>query len=80
MNISTEVLILIVVNILAGGVYIGGLAAALHFIEKQLKRLEDKQDRHNMVIERMYHLEEDVKHLHQTVDEIKGDIKDLRGF
>lgn len=78
MSITTEVLILIVINVLAGGVYIGGLAAALHFIEKQLRRLEGKQDRYNDVIFRTFKLEERSEAHEKKLDELHEDIKDLR--
>jgi len=78
MNITTEVLILIVINVLAGGVYIGGLAAALHYIERQLKRLEEKQDKHNNLIVRIFKLEERSESHEKKLDEIHEDLRELR--
>lgn len=78
MSITTEVLILIVINVLAGGVYIGGLAAALHYIERQLKRLEEKQDKHNNLIVRIFKLEERSESHEKKLDEIHGDLRELR--
>lgn len=78
MNITTEVLILIVINVLAGGVYIGGLAAALHYIERQLKRIEEKQDKYNDVIYRTFKLEERTEAHEKKLDELHDDLKDLR--
>lgn len=78
MTIDLEVIVLIVINILLGGVYIGGLAAALHYIEQQLKRLEKKQDQHNNLIFRTFKLEERSEAQEKKLDELHDDIKDLR--
>lgn len=55
-------------------------------IANQIKALEVKQDKHNQVIERTYNLEKaqaetsrDIKTLYNHVDEIKGDIKEVKG-
>lgn len=80
MTITIEVMILIVINILLGGIYIGGLAAALHYIEQQLKRLENKQDKYNDVIFRTFKLEERTEAHEKKLDELRKDIKEFQGF
>ena len=72
MSISVEFLLVIVVNVLTAGVFIGGLAMSIKFIEKQIKRLEDKQDKHNCLIERMVKVEESTKSAHHRLDNIEG--------
>lgn len=71
MNLSTELILMIIINVLLGGVYIGGLAMSIKFIEEQIKRLEHKQDQHNNLIERMAIQEMQTKAIWKTVDEIK---------
>lgn len=44
-------------------------------IEYRLKQLEDKQDKHNSVIERTYKLEYQMSELQKDVNEIKGELK-----
>lgn len=39
MTISMEFMLVIVVNVLSAGIFIGGLAMSIKFIEKQIKRL-----------------------------------------
>ena len=39
--------------------------------EKQIKRLEEKQDKHNCLIERMVRVEDSTKSAHKRIDEIK---------
>lgn len=73
MTITLEFLLVIVINVLTAGVFIGGLAMSIKFIEEQIKRLEEKQDRHNNLIERMVKVEESTKSAHHRIDSIKGE-------
>lgn len=72
MNISLEFLLVIVINVLSAGLFIGGLATSIKFIEKQINRLEEKQDKHNNLIERMVKVEESTKSAHKRLDTIEG--------
>lgn len=72
MTITIEFLLVIVINVLTAGVFIGGLAMSIKFIEEQIKRLEEKQDKHNNLIERMVKVEESTKSAHHRIDSIKG--------
>ncbi len=72
MSISMEFLLVIVVNVLTAGIFLGGLAMSIKFIEQQIKRLEDKQDKHNNLIERMVKVEESSKSAHKRIDDIEG--------
>ncbi len=51
---------------LSVGVLYGGIRA-------QLKNLEEKVNKHNNLIERMYRVEESVKSAHKRLDEIRED-------
>ena len=75
LTITGEFLVVIIVNVLCGGVYLGSLVGAIKFIEKQIERLEEKQDKHNSVIERVYGLEASSKAGHRRLDEQAEDIK-----
>ena len=72
MKISSELLLLIIINITSAGIFIGGLAMSIKFIEEQIKRLETKQDKHNNLIERMAIVEQSVKSAHHRIDDLKG--------
>ena len=63
---------MIIINVLLGGIYIGGLAMSIKFIEEQIRRLETKQDKHNDLISRMYKVENDVEKAHLRIDYING--------
>lgn len=69
MSISLEFLLVIIINVLSAGVFLGGLAMAIKYIEKQIARLEEKQDKHNCLIERMVKVEESTKSAHRRLDE-----------
>lgn len=68
MSISLELMIVIVVNVLTAGIFLGGLAMSIKFIEQQIKRLEEKQDKHNNLVERMVKVEESAKSAHKRLD------------
>ena len=41
---------------------------SIKFIEQQIKRLEEKQDKHNNLVERMVKVEESTKSAHKRLD------------
>lgn len=43
--------------------------------EEKLNTIEKKQDKHNNIIERVYHLEDSAKSAHHRIDEIKKERK-----
>ena len=67
MSISMELMIVIVVNVMTAGIFLG-LAMSIKFIEQQIKRLEEKQDKHNNLVERMVKVEESTKSAHKRLD------------
>ena len=78
MNLSIEVLIMIIVQVVTGGVFIGGLSMAVKFIEKQLDRIEVKQDKYNGIIGRVFACEKSLEAGHRRLDEQAEDIKILQ--
>lgn len=72
MSISMELMIVIIVNVLTAGIFLGGLAMSIKFIEQRIKRLEEKQDKHNNLIERMVKVEESTKSAHKRIDNFEG--------
>ena len=72
MNIALEVLILIIINVVTAGVFIGGLAMSIKFIEGQIHRLEQKQDKHNNLIERMVKVESSSASAHHRMDDMSS--------
>jgi hypothetical protein len=67
--VSLEFISMLIIQILTAGIFIGGLIASIKGIEKQIERLELKQDKHNCLIERMVKVEESAKSAHHRLDE-----------
>ena len=53
------------------GVYVSNRKQAA-LMDYRLEKLEEKVDKHNNVVERMYRLEETVKNLQAEMKELKG--------
>ena len=70
MNIETVVVALITAGFAFLGVYISNRKQAV-LVAYRLEKLEQKVDKHNSVVERMYRLEENVKNLQAEVTELK---------
>ena len=70
MNIETIVAALITAGFAFLGVYMSNRKQAA-LVAYRLEKLEEKVDKHNSVVERMYRLEEQVKNL-QAVTRIKN--------
>ena len=70
MNLETVVVALITAGFAFLGVYISNRQQAA-LVAYRLEKLEQKVDKHNSVVERMYRLEENVKNLQAEVTELK---------
>ena len=70
MNIETIIVALITAGFAFLGVYMSNRKQAA-LVAYRLEKLEEKVDKHNSVVERMYRLEETVKNLHEEVSELK---------
>ena len=64
-------IITLIIQVFSAGLFIGGLIFSIKYMEKQIKRLEEKQDKHNCLIERMVRVEDSTKSAHKRIDEIK---------
>lgn len=53
-------------------IYAVSFATAWGSMTTRIKQLEQKVDKHNNVIERVYKVEESTKSAHHRIDEIKG--------
>jgi dsDNA-specific endonuclease/ATPase MutS2 len=67
MNINTE-LVGIIIGIIFQGLYI---AHRMGRFETKLDCIEEKQDKHNNLIERMVRVEDSTKSLHHRMDEMQ---------
>ncbi len=72
MNVETIIVALITAGFAFLGVYISNRKQAA-LVAYRLEKLEEKVDKHNSVVERMYRLEEQVKNIQAEVKDLKGD-------
>lgn len=70
MSITNEFILLFLINIVSASIAIGSYNKTLKYIEEHINRLEEKQDRHNGLIERMVAVEQSTKSAHHRIDEI----------
>ncbi len=72
MNWETVLVAVITAGFAFLGVYISNRKQAA-LVAYRLEKLEEKVDKHNNVLERMYRLEETVKNLQGEVKELRND-------
>ena len=48
-----------------------GSFAGIKLIKYRIEQLEKKVDKHNTIIERTYHLEDDIKYIKEDIKELK---------
>ena len=70
MNLETILVAAITAGFAFLGVYISNRKQAA-LVAYRLEKLEEKVDKHNNVVERMYRLEEQVKNLQEEVSVLK---------
>ena len=70
MNMETVIAALITAGFAFLGVYMSNRKQAA-LVAYRLEKLEEKVDKHNSVVERMYRLEETVKNLQAEVKELR---------
>ena len=62
----------LIIQIFSAGLFIGGLVFSIKYMEKQIRRLEEKQDKHNNLVERMVRVEDSAKSAHKRLDGMVG--------
>lgn len=70
MSIETIIVALITAGFAFLGVYVSNRKQTA-LVAYRLEKLEEKVDKHNSVVERMFRLEETVKNLHEEVSVLK---------
>lgn len=75
MSISIEIAIVIIVNLVSIGIWVGSISSFKKHINYRLDKLEAKQDKHNNLIERMAIVEQSTKSAHHRIDDMKTELK-----
>lgn len=71
MSLTSEFLLLLLINIVSACIAIGSYSKSIKYIEEHINRLEEKQDKHNSLIERMVAVEQSSKSAHHRIDNIE---------
>ena len=71
MNISIEIAIVLVVNLVSIGIWVGSISSFKKHINYRLDKLEEKQDKHNNLIVRMVEVEQRVKSAQHRIDNLE---------
>lgn len=68
--LMNEFYLLLLINVISAAIAIGSYTKTLKYIEEHINRLEEKQDKHNSLIERMVAVEQSTKSAHHRIDEL----------
>lgn len=71
MSLNNEFLLLLFINVVSACIAIGSYSKSIKYIEEHILRLEEKQDKHNSLIERMVAVEQSTKSAHHRLDNIE---------
>jgi len=68
MNISLEISILIISQLITIGIFVGKLHGFQKIVEYRLSIMEGKQEKHNNFVERLISVENSAKAMHKRLD------------
>lgn len=71
MNVSLELLLSLIVNLVAVGISIGMFKTSLSFMQQQVIELKEEMKRYNNVLTRLAVAENSIKSLHHRIDEFE---------
>lgn len=71
MEVTFQIAVVLVTQILTIGIFVGYHKASMKFFESKLAVLEKKQDKHNCLVERMVAVELCAKAAHDRLDSVK---------
>ena len=72
MNLSTELIFSIVIQLIAIGIFIGVYKATVSFMQLQIKELKEDMRKYNNMLERLIKTEQAVSSAHKRIDFIVG--------
>lgn len=75
MNFSPELIISVVIQLIAIGIFIGVYKTTIHFMQLQIEELKNDMQKYNNILERMIITEQSTKSAHHRIDDLEGFIK-----
>lgn len=70
-NISPELIIPVIIQLISIGIFIGMFKTTINFMQEQIKDLKEEMRKYNNVLERMIIAEQSVKSAHHRIDGIE---------
>ena len=74
MTVSIELVLSVVIQLIAIGVFIGVYKTSLAFMQDQIKELKEEMKRYNNILERMIKVESNIKAIWHQIDESKKEL------
>lgn len=71
MNISPELIISVVIQLIAIGIFIGVYKTTINFMQLQIEELKNDMRKYNNILERMIVAEQSTKSAHHRIDDIE---------
>lgn len=71
MTISLELIISIIIQLIAVGIFIGVYKTTIAFMQEQIKELKEDMRKYNNILERMIHVEDSAKSAHHRIDTLE---------
>ncbi|MFW6029667.1 MAG: hypothetical protein ACOCRO_05370 [Halanaerobiales bacterium] len=75
MDLDTGFIIQMIIQVTTIVFTVGGVTKLILY---RLDRLEEKQDKHNKLIERMFYVEQSTKSAHKRLDDVCDDVDEIR--
>ena len=70
MNISPELIMSVIIQLIAIGIFIGVYKTTITFMSDEIKELKEDMRKYNNILERMIIVEQSTKSAHHRIDEI----------
>lgn len=72
MNISIELTISIIIQLISVGIVIGIYKTTIAFMQDQIKELKNDMRKYNNILERMIRVEDSTKSAHHRIDTLEN--------
>ena len=71
MNISPELIISVIIQLIAIGIFIGVYKTTIAFMQQQILELKEDMRKYNNILERMICVEQSTKSAHHRIDSLE---------
>ena len=75
MHFSAELIISIVIQLIAIGIFIGVYKTTIHFMQLQIEELKNDMRKYNNILERLVIVEQSSKSAHHRIDDMENLLK-----